>query len=133
MTLIVAALIGAWLFSRRIGPEAVDQRLVHVAQASDLEVRLYATQALHVGRNDGLIEFRSVQTGRLAEVGEVHVTAAMNMPGMAMPGDIDIAAREGPGRYSLAAQFGMAGSWRFSISWNGPAGTGSLAFDGDVR
>ena len=133
VTLIAAVAIGAWFVSKRIVPEPGAETVVHVAQAGNLEVRLYASQALHLGRNDAVIEFRSSQTRQLADVGEVHVTAAMNMPGMAVPGAVAIAAPERPGRYPLAAQFGMAGSYRFSISWNGPAGTGSLAFDGDVR
>ena len=35
-----------------------------------------------------------------------------------------------PGRYDASAEFGMAGSWPVTIEWNGPAGQGSVSFQG---
>jgi hypothetical protein len=37
------------------------------------------------------------------------------------------------GRYAASAEFGMAGAWQMSIEWDGPAGTGSVSFEGSVQ
>ena len=38
-----------------------------------------------------------------------------------------------PGRYQATAEFGMAGAWKMAIEWDGPAGRGSVDFEGPVR
>jgi hypothetical protein len=57
----------------------------------------------------------------------------MTMPGMAMSSDSAISRAAKPGQYLLTASFPMAGVWRLTVAWNGPAGTGSVTFDGEVR
>jgi hypothetical protein len=89
--------------------------------------------SLRQGRNDLVVEFRSATRGDLVDVGEVHLMAAMTMPGMPMAGDTAVAPACRPGRYRVTAAFPMAGAWRLVIAWNGPAGTGSVTFDGDAR
>jgi len=37
------------------------------------------------------------------------------------------------GVYEATADFGMAGSWQMTLEWDGPAGRGSAAFQGNVR
>jgi hypothetical protein len=78
------------------------------------------------------IEFRSAGTNQLVDVGDVRVASAMTMPGMAMSGGIEV-RRLSVGSYEGTGEFGMSGAWRFSLEWNGPAGSGSLSFNGDVR
>jgi hypothetical protein len=36
------------------------------------------------------------------------------------------------GRYEVASNLNMAGSWRFTVEWNGPAGKGSTSLAGTV-
>jgi predicted ATP-dependent Lon-type protease len=55
------------------------------------------------------------------------------MPGMAMSSGMELVPSGVPGRYNASAEFGMAGTWRFSIEWNGPAGRGSASFEGSVQ
>jgi Cu(I)/Ag(I) efflux system membrane protein CusA/SilA len=88
--------------------------------------------SLHQGHNVFTLEFRSRSTNALVDVRDVHLSGAMTMPGMAMSGGIEV-QRLGPGRYHAVGDFGMSGAWRFSLEWNGPAGAGSVSFNGDVR
>ena len=57
----------------------------------------------------------------------------MTMPGMVMNSPITIAPTGQPGVYEATGDFGMSGSWRMTIEWNGPAGRGSAAFEGNVQ
>ena len=58
----------------------------------------------------------------------------MGMAGMApMMGDISVAASAVKGRYDVASDLSMAGTWRLAIEWDGPAGRGSTSLSGAVR
>jgi hypothetical protein len=57
----------------------------------------------------------------------------MSMPGMVMSGGLEVAPTEVPGRYAATAEFRMAGAWPMAIEWNGPAGQGSVNFQGGVQ
>ena len=37
------------------------------------------------------------------------------------------------GRYEATAEFGMAGAWQMALEWDGPAGRGSVTFEGAVQ
>jgi YtkA-like len=55
------------------------------------------------------------------------------MPGMApMFGGCMVTPTATKGRYDVASDFGMAGTWRLQIAWNGPAGRGSATLPGSV-
>ena len=96
-------------------------------------VVLASSDVLHLGRNAFTLEFRQRGTERLAAVGEVHATAAMPMPGMVMSAGLALRETDIPGRYRATAQFDMAGAWRMSLDWDGPAGPGSANFEGVVQ
>jgi hypothetical protein len=101
--------------------------------SGDLQVTVSSdTGTFHQGRNRFTVQFRSANTNQLVDVGDVRLAGAMTMPGMAMSGGIEV-KRLGPGTYQGSGDFGMSGAWRFSLQWNGPAGAGSLSFNGDVR
>jgi len=55
------------------------------------------------------------------------------MPGMAMSGGLQVTATDVPGRYAASVEFGMAGTWQWAVEWNGPAGQGSVNFQGGVQ
>ena len=98
-----------------------------------MEIVLFSTAGtLHRGRNTFTIEFRS-PTGELMDVGTVRGAANMPMPGMVMPGNVEVTPADVPGRYTATAEFGMAGAWQMSIEWKGPAGSGSVNFEGTVQ
>ena len=76
---------------------------------------------------------KTTLAGALVDVGTVRVSANMTMPGMVMPGNVQVQPSGVPGRYAATAEFGMAGTWPISVEWNGPAGSGSANFQGSVQ
>jgi hypothetical protein len=134
---VVAALFLGWRLSRPPatdagGPEA-GARVVQTARLGELDiVVLSPTGTLRSGRNTFTIEFRS-SSGALVDVGTVRVSANMTMPGMVMPGNVQVQPSGVPGRYTATAEFGMAGTWPIRVEWNGPAGNGSANFQGSVQ
>lgn len=108
--------------------------VIHTVRADALDVVLLSsTGTLRQGRNAFTIEFRRADTTALVDVGTVRAGATMSMPGMVMSGGLQVAPTSVPGRYSATAEFGMAGAWQMTIEWNGPAGTGSVNFQGAVQ
>jgi len=87
--------------------------------------------ALHRGADTFVIEFRSGD--HLVDVGTLRATASMPMPGTPMFGSIDVQRTETAGQYLAVAEFEMAGTWRITLEWEGPSGSGSVAFVGTVR
>jgi hypothetical protein len=108
--------------------------IVQTVRAGDVEIVLRAADgALRQGRNQFTIEFRRPDTTTLLDVGTVHASASMSMPGMVMSGGLQVTPSDVPGRYAATADFGMSGAWQISIDWNGPAGRGSINFSGSVQ
>jgi Cu(I)/Ag(I) efflux system membrane protein CusA/SilA len=142
--LIVAALLiallggamAAWRLTRRVGTEAggtTAGKVVQTVRSGDVEIVLLSpTGSFNTGRNTFTIEFRS-PSGALLDVGAVRVATNMAMPGMVMPGNVQVQPSSVPGRYTATADFGMAGSWPINIEWNGRAGRGSVTIEGSVQ
>jgi len=138
LLVLAGAGLVVWLVSR---PASVDSggaasgsgTVVQRVRAGELEVVMLAPEGtLKQGRNVFTLEFRSVD-GRLVDAGAVHASATMTMPGMVMSGAMQITGTGVPGRYQATAEFGMAGAWPIAIEWNGPAGRGSVSFEGMVQ
>jgi hypothetical protein len=55
------------------------------------------------------------------------------MPGMVMSSGLQVTTTNIPGQFAATAEFGMAGAWQMAIEWNGPAGQGSVNFQGSVQ
>jgi hypothetical protein len=96
-------------------------------------VLLSSSGTLRQGRNVFTVEFRKSGTDSLVDVGQVRANASMTMPGMAMSGGLQVEPTDVPGRYAASAEFGMAGTWRMAIEWDGAAGKGSVNFEGGVQ
>jgi hypothetical protein len=79
------------------------------------------------------IEFRSASGGDLVNVGTVHASANMPMPGMPMFGTIEVRPTDAPGRYIAKGNLEMTGGWRIALEWDGPAGRGAVNFAGTVQ
>lgn len=103
-------------------------------KADALEVVLLApSDALAKGKGFAILEFHDTN-GSLVDVGMVKVNATMSMAGMApMIGGSEAKPTPAPGRYELATDFSMAGSWQLAIEWDGPKGRGSARMPGTVR
>jgi len=108
--------------------------LQHITSGSLEVVVLSERDALRQGKDTFVIEFRSVSDGALVDVGVVQARANMPMPGMApMFGSVEVMGTDVVGRYAASSDFSMAGSWRTTIQWNGPAGQGSVTFANTVQ
>src|SRR3954469_2780793 len=108
--------------------------VVQTVGAGDLDVAVLSpTGTLRQGRNTFTFEFRRTGTTTLVDVGSVRASANMSMPGMVMSGGLQVTPTGVPGRYAATAEFGMAGAWPMAIEWNGPAGQGSVNFQGGVQ
>jgi Cu(I)/Ag(I) efflux system membrane protein CusA/SilA len=131
MIVAAVALTQTWRARRAVGIQAGAP--VQQIHSGDLTIMLLSpTGALHQGRNSYTIEFRG-PNGALLDAGTVHTSANMAMPGMVMSGGVEVSRTTVPGRYQATAEFGMAGAWKMAIEWDGPAGRGSVDFEGTVR
>ena len=91
------------------------------------------TGDLKQGQNNFVLQFRD-QGGQPVDVGEVQLGSSMSMPSMApMSGGSEITPTGQTGTYRVKSNFGMSGSWHFTVSWNGPRGQSSTAFNSNVR
>jgi len=81
-----------------------------------------------------VVEFRSAADGALVDVGRAKASATMPMPGVGpMFGDVTLQPADEPGRFRATGDFSMAGSWRLSVDWDGPAGSGTATLSTMVR
>ena len=110
---------------RRGGPDGARRATCDI-------VVLSPTGTLRQGRNTFTIEFRSA-TGALVDVGTVRASANMTMPGMVMSGVCKCSRTDVPGRYRRDRR--VRHGWRvaMAIEWDGPAGRGSVDFEGSVQ
>ena len=132
---IAAAALAASALVAGCGGGQTDSGLKEIqrVKSGDLDVVLLSEDgALNQGRDAFVIEFRNAD-GTLQDAGTVTTSANMAMPGMTMPGSVQVEPAGVPGRYRASGDFGMAGGWQMKVEWNGPAGRGSAVFDGDVQ
>jgi hypothetical protein len=115
------------------GEEAPALKEVQRVHAGALDVVLLSgSGALKQGKDSFVLEFRSAD-GQLVDVGTVNLNATMAMAGMGpMLGQSTVNPTSTKGRYEVASNLNMAGSWRFTVEWNGPAGKGSTSLAGTV-
>jgi len=114
-------------------PQGAMKEIQHAkAGALDL-VLLGPSDALAQGKGFVILEFRD-GSGSLVDVGAVKVNATMTMAGMApMIGGSEVKPTPAPGRYEIATDFSMAGTWQLAVEWDGPKGHGSARMPGTVR
>ena len=125
-------LLAAAVISSGCGQQESSGRLNELAKTRvrDLDVVLLsAGTAVSTGKDTVTVEFRAASDGRLMDVGNVKGSATMPMAGMApMFGPVAVERSAVPGRYLATSELSMAGEWRLSLEWNGPAGQGSVTF-----
>jgi len=133
---LITGSFAAWRVASRWRPGSTpvpDSNIVQTVRAGNLDIVLRsADAALRQGRNTFSIEFRRTD-GALVDVGTVRASANMTMPGMVMSSGLHVTPSGVPGRYAATADFGMAGAWQMAIEWNGPAGQGTVTFQGSVQ
>jgi hypothetical protein len=137
LAVVIAAGIAVLLWrhsGRSEGANApVPGQVVQQVNAGSVQISLLSpTGTLHQGRNVFTIEFRSAD-GRLIDAGVVRASGNMPMPGMVMSSGLQVQRTDVVGRYEASVAFGMAGAWHMAIEWDGPAGKGSVNFEGAVQ
>jgi Cu(I)/Ag(I) efflux system membrane protein CusA/SilA len=134
----VGGLLAVWRTAGRGGGQpgasVSGSAIVQTVRSGDVEIVLRSPQAaLRQGRNDFTIEFRRPDSTELLDVGTVRASGNMAMPGMVMSSGLNVVPSDVPGRYRATAEFGMSGTWQMALEWNGPAGQGSVTFQGSVQ
>jgi Cu(I)/Ag(I) efflux system membrane protein CusA/SilA len=137
LVLLVLVAAVAWRVATRdrqgVSPPTAGS-VVQTVRAGDLDVVVLSESgALRTVRNAFTIEFRRTGTETLVDAGRVRASANMTMPGMVMSGNLQVMPSGVAGRYAATAEFGMAGSWPMTVEWDGPAGKGSVSFQGGVQ
>ena len=124
------AVTAALLFAACGGQSAPLKELQRVKSGPFDIVLLSPNDALRQGKDSVVLEFRNA-SGALVDAGTVMVNATMTMAGMApMIGDGVVTPTATKGRYEVATNLSMAGTWRFTVTWDGPAGKGSVSMPG---
>lgn len=115
------------------GGEVSGLKEIQRVKSGDLDIVLLSEDgALNQGKDAFVVEFRKAD-GSLQDVGTVITSANMSMPGMTMPGSVEVTPSGIAGRYRANGQFGMAGGWQMKVDWTGPAGHGYVSFEGTVQ
>jgi hypothetical protein len=115
------------------GGETSQLKELQRVKAGTMDIVLLAPgDSLKQGKGSFVLEFRDAG-GNLVDVGTVMVGASMPMPGMApMFGESTVTPSATKGRYDVASDLAMAGTWRLQVAWDGPAGKGSASMPGSV-
>jgi hypothetical protein len=133
-SLVVLVLVGSFVACRSTDSGAPLQEIAKARSGTIDVVLLSREAAVKQGKDTLTLEFRRASDGSLVDVGAVKAGATMPMAGMApMVGTIEIEPGDAPGRYTAASSLTMAGEWRWSVEWNGPAGSGSATFSPMVQ
>ena len=105
------------------------------AKSGNVDVVLLSSgDALKQGKDQAVVEFRSASDQQPLDVRNVKVNATMPMAGMPpMIGSTTVQSAGTAGRYLVATDLSMSGSWRIGIEWDGPDGHRSVSFSGTVR
>ena len=100
------------------GGDVSNLKLIQQQKAGDYTVTvLNETGSLKMGKSKFFLEFRKADN-QLADVGEVRLNSLMPMPGMApMSGGASATPTGTPGRYTVEADFQMAGEWNFTVNF----------------
>ena len=133
LLLVVTAMVSCGCSQARESSEPLNE--LAKTRVRDMDVVLLSSDtAVNTGKDTFTVEFRATSDGHLVDVGEVKANATMPMTGMApMFGPVDVRRGAVPGRYVAASELSMAGEWRLSLEWDGPAGKGSVTFSSMVN
>jgi Cu(I)/Ag(I) efflux system membrane protein CusA/SilA len=137
LAVVVAAAIALQFWRANGGVRGVIEssagQVVQQVNAGSIRISVLSPNGtLHQGRNVFTVEVRSAD-GRLVDAGAVRASGNMAMPGMVMSSGLKVQRTDIVGRYQATAEFGMAGAWHMAVEWDGPAGKGSVNFEGAVQ
>ena len=130
----ITAIVVASVLTACSGSNAAPLKEVQRAKAGRVNVVLLSSEdSIKQGKSSFVVEFRD-DAGNLVDAGTVNLNATMPMAGMApMIGDCTVTPTATKGRYDVASDLSMSGTWRVQVAWDGPAGKGSVSMPGSVR
>jgi hypothetical protein len=116
-------------------PAVAETKEIQTQRTKDLSIVLLNEKGeLAMGQNRFIIAFRSPSSNQPVDVGTVTVGSSMAMPGMApMTAPIELEPAGSVGQYIAKSDFAMSGAWKFEVRWDGPAGSGTVSFNTNVR
>ena len=128
---VVGALLGAGLVTTAW---AAELKTMQTQKTKDVVVALQSeTGQWKSGKNTFVLEFTS-PSGQPLDAGKVTLSTSMAMPGMApMVTGATLSPDKTPGRYLGTIDFPDSGTRQVTVSWDGPAGKGSVKFSVPVR
>lgn len=134
--LIATIMIGAVLVSGALSGLSwgAELKVIQTQKAKDVMITLLSESGQwSKGKNSFVLQFASAAINQPLDVGKVSLNTSMTMPGMApMAADATFTADKA-GRYLGTISFPDTGTRQVTISWDGPAGTGSTRLSVPVR
>ena len=129
---IAAGVLGALVLASCESGASGPMKEVTMQDAGGMHISLLSKSGeLTQGSNQFQMKFS--EGTKAVDAGNVTVSSSMPMPGMApMVAPIEL-TKGSTGEYSAQGVFGMSGSWRFDVQWDGPSGKGSTSFNASVR
>ena len=114
---------------------AADLKPVHTQKAKDVVVTILSESGQWTkGKNAFTLEFARAVDKQPVDVGKVSLSTSMAMPGMApMIAGATLTPDKTPGRYLGTISFADGGARQVTVTWDGPAGKGSVRFSVNVR
>jgi Cu(I)/Ag(I) efflux system membrane protein CusA/SilA len=129
--MVAAAILGGGLVG--LGA-AAEMKVIQTQKTKDAVVALKSDSGRWTpGRNAFVLEITS-QNGQPLDAGNVSLSTSMGMPGMPpMVAGATLTPDKTPGRYVGTISFLDSGTRQVTVSWDGPAGKGSVRFSVPVR
>ena len=113
---------------------SAELKVMQTQKAKDAVIALKSeTGQWKQGKNAFVLEFTS-PSGQPLDAGKVALSTSMAMPGMApMVAGATLSPDKAPGRYLGTIDFPDGGTRQVTVTWDGPAGKGSVRFSVPVR
>ena len=114
---------------------AAELKTIASQKTKDVVVTLQsASGQWTAGKNEFVLAFASVKDQQPVDAGKASLSTSMGMPGMApMIAGATLTPDKTPGRYLGTISFPDRGTRQVTVSWDGPAGKGSVKFSVNVR
>jgi len=131
VVMVLAALLAGGLAARAAGAEL---KVIQTQKTKDAVIALKSESGKWApGKNAFVLQFTSA-SGQPLDAGKVALSTSMAMPGMApMIAGATVSPDAGPGRYLGTISFPDGGTRQVTVTWDGPAGKGSVKFSVPVR
>ena len=132
---IASLMGGALLLTAALPAWSAELKVIQTHKTKDIVITLLSESGQWTkGKNSFVLEFTSGPTKQALDVGKVTLGTSMAMPGMApMIEGASLTPDKAPGRYLGTISFQDTGTRQVTITWDGPAGTGSTRLSVPVR